>query len=91
MKKSELVAALAARVGVPRRVAKEAVDLIFETMARTLAEGGRIEIRGLGTFRVHQYDGYKGRNPKTREPVDVLPKRLPLFRPSRLLNPDGDE
>lgn len=63
---------------------------MFETMARALAEGDRIEIRGLGAFRVHEYNGYEGRNPRTGERVDVLPKRLPLFRPSRLLDPDGD-
>lgn len=87
MKKSDLVASLAERMDVPRKVAKEAVDAVFESMTRALAAGNRIEIRGLGAFRVHEYDGYDGRNPRTGERVEVLPKRLPLFRPSRLLEP----
>ncbi len=92
MKKSDLVAALAKRMNIPRKVAKEAVDVVFDKMTRALAEGDRIEIRGLGAFRVHEYDGYEGRNPRTGARVDVLPKRLPLFRPSRLLEPGaGDE
>ncbi len=85
MKKSDLVAALADEAGISKRMAKEAVDLFFENMARALERGERIEIRGFGSFRVHDYNGYRGRNPRTGEAVDVLPKRLPLFRQSRLL------
>lgn len=85
MKKSDLVEALAAEMGISKRLAKEAVDLFFQKMSQSLERGERIEIRGFGSFRVHHYDGYRGRNPRTGEAVDVLPKRLPLFRQSRLL------
>lgn len=90
MKKSDLVEALAAEAGLPRRVAKEAVDLFFESLVQALEQGERIEIRGFGSFRVHEYRGYEGRNPRTGERVDVLPKRLPLFRQSRLLEVDDE-
>ena len=86
MKKSDLVERLAEEMDVSKRVAKEAVDLFFETMARVLERGERIEIRGFGSFRVHHYSGYEGRNPRTGEAVDVLPKRLPLFRQSKLID-----
>ena len=42
--------------------------------------GERIEIRGLGSFKVKSYDGYKGRNPKTGEMIDVARKKLPFFK-----------
>ena len=90
MKKSDLVTALAEEMGISKRMAKEAVDLFFEVMTRSLERGDRIEIRGFGSFRVHRYNGYRGRNPRTGETVDVLPKRLPLFRQSRLLEVDDD-
>jgi integration host factor subunit beta len=49
-------------------------------MSAALAEGDRVEIRGLCTFYVKEYKSYKGRNPKTGENVQVAPKRLPFFK-----------
>jgi len=40
----------------------------------------QIEIRGLGSFKVKSYDGYRGRNPKTGELTKVKPKKLPFFK-----------
>ena len=45
-----------------------------------LAEGGRVEIRGLCSFYVKDYKAYTGRNPKTKEAVSVAPKKLPFFK-----------
>lgn len=90
LKKSDLVATLSEETGISKRLAKEAVDLFFEMMAKALERGERIEIRGFGSFRVHNYNGYRGRNPRTGHSVEVLPKRLPLFRQSRLVDIDED-
>jgi len=46
----------------------------------TLTKGGRIELRGFGSFCVREYDAYTGRNPKNGKKVDVKPKRLPFFK-----------
>jgi integration host factor subunit beta len=59
------------------------VDMMFQNMADTLAQGGRIEIRGFGTFQVRHYDGRQGRNPKTGEIVEVSAKRVPFFKAGR--------
>jgi len=93
MNKSDLVAKLAAEHGISKRLAKQVVDLIFEAMAKAMVDGERIELRGFGSMRLHQYAGYRGRNPRTGEPVDVLPKRLPLFRQSKMMEvkPDRDD
>lgn len=95
MKKSDLVESLAREMGISKRLAKEVVDAFFEMKANALQRGERIEIRGFGSFRVHKYNGYRGRNPRTGDSVEVLPKRLPLFRQSRLLDvldeKDGNE
>jgi len=42
--------------------------------------GGRIEIRGFGSFVVRNYEAYTGRNPKTGETIQVAPKKLPFFK-----------
>ena len=45
-----------------------------------VAKGDRVEIRGLCSFFVKEYQSYQGRNPKTGERVQVAPKRLPFFK-----------
>jgi integration host factor subunit beta len=49
-------------------------------MSEALARGDRVEIRGLCSFYVKEYESYKGRNPKTGERVQVGPKKLPFFK-----------
>jgi len=80
MNKSELVETLASENGLTYKKAEEIVNLIFDAMADTLTSGGRIEIRGFGSFVVKDYKSYMGRNPKTGEVIKVSPKRLPFFK-----------
>ncbi len=80
MTKSDLVNALAARADITQARAEQVVNVIFESMADSLVKGEGIEIRGFGSFSVRDYRGYTGRNPRTGEPVDVAPKRLPFFK-----------
>jgi len=80
MNKSELVEALANKEGLTYKKAEEIVNLIFDSMSETLTRGGRIEIRGFGSFVVKDYKAYMGRNPKTGEVIEVRPKKLPFFK-----------
>jgi len=80
MNKSDLVEALSEGENLTRTKAEEVVNLFFGEMTNALAAGERVEIRGLGSFKVKSYDGYKGRNPKTGKPIKVKPKRLPFFK-----------
>ncbi|HIC85069.1 MAG TPA: integration host factor subunit beta [Desulfobacterales bacterium] len=80
MNKSQLIEALAKEENLPIKKAEEVVNTVFGEMEKALIRGERIEIRGLGSFKVKYYEGYKGRNPKTGEIIDVAPKRLPFFK-----------
>lgn len=80
MNKSELVERLAAQKDISNKRAEEIVNLVFSSMTEALAEGDRIEIRGLGSFVIKDYGSYTGRNPKTGEPITVSPKKLPFFK-----------
>jgi integration host factor subunit beta len=80
MNKSELVEALASERDLTYKKSEEIVNIIFDSMAETLAQGGRIEIRGFGSFVVKDYKSYMGRNPKTGEIIQVKPKKLPFFK-----------
>lgn len=90
MNKSDLTEALSKDVGLPIRKAEEVVKTVFNTMANALTKGDRVEIRGLGSFKVKKYKGYKGRNPKTGKPIKVKPKNLPFFKCSRELKERAD-
>jgi integration host factor beta subunit len=63
-----------------RRDTEVIVNSVFDSMASTLRSGGRIEIRGFGSFIVKQRQGREGRNPRTGRLVTVPPKRLPFFK-----------
>ena len=56
------------------------VNIVFDGFTNELKNGGRIEIRGFGSFTVREYGAYDGRNPKTGNAVSVKPKRLPFFK-----------
>jgi integration host factor subunit beta len=80
MNKSELIEQLAIKTDIPVKRAEDIVNIIFNSMTEAMVEGRRIEIRGLGSFVVKDYDTYTGRNPKTGELITVNPKKLPFFK-----------
>jgi integration host factor subunit beta len=80
MNKSDLIEALAAKENLTEKQADDTINRIFAGFTDALKKGGRIEIRGLGSFTVREYKAYAGRNPKTGEIVDVRPKKLPFFK-----------
>ena len=80
MNKSELVKALADQANISLDEATLVVNTFVDSMKDSLLEGGRVEIRGFGSFKVKEYGSYAGRNPRTGEKVAVEPKRLPFFR-----------
>ncbi|MDO9212143.1 MAG: HU family DNA-binding protein [Deltaproteobacteria bacterium] len=71
--------------------AKTIVNTIFSSMATAVARGERIEIRGFGNFTVRTYQAYQGRNPRTGNKVDVLPKKLPFFKVGKELKERVDK
>lgn len=85
MNKSELIKALADESNLPFEDASLVVNTFIDTMKKSLIAGERIEIRGFGSFKIKDYGGYAGRNPKTGERVAVVPKRLPFFRAGKEL------
>ena len=80
MNKLDLIAALKNKTELTKSEATAVVDLFFNEMANALAEGDRVEIRGLCSFYIKKYKAYAGRNPKTGEPSKVKPKKLPVFK-----------
>jgi integration host factor subunit beta len=80
MNKAQLIEVLAKQEGLTLKKAETVVNIFFDSVSEGLAEGDRAEIRGFGSFKVKEYEGYTGRNPKTGEVIEVTPKRLPFFK-----------
>lgn len=80
MNKSELIEQLSIKRDISNKKAEDVVNIIFNSLADAMVAGERIEIRGLGSFVIKDYDTYTGRNPKTGEPIKVRPKKLPFFK-----------
>jgi integration host factor subunit beta len=80
MNKADLIQALKDFNHLSRSEAEKIVALFFDKMSEALAQGDRVEIRGLCSFFVKKYGEYNGRNPKTGEKVKIKPKKLPFFK-----------
>lgn len=86
MTRSDLIARLAERH--PQLLAKDAelaVKVILDALSSTLASGGRIEIRGFGSFALNYRPPRLGRNPKSGEKVQVPAKYVPHFKAGKEL------
>jgi integration host factor subunit beta len=85
MTKADLVEEVIRVTELPRKESEMVVETIFDSVIHALQANDKIEIRGFGSFRTRQRRGRVGRNPKTGAKVDVPPKRIPFFKPSKEL------
>ena len=86
MTKSELIERIAGKqTQLSAKDVELAVKSILEYMSEVLEEGGRIEIRGFGSFSLHYRVPRIGRNPKTGSPVALSGKYVPHFKPGKEL------
>lgn len=84
--KSELIERVVAKQKqLSARDVELAIKTMLEEMSQTLATGGRIEIRGFGSFSLHYREPRVGRNPKTGEAVELKGKYVPHFKPGKEL------
>ena len=85
MTKSELISTLHEQSYLSHRDVKLAVGMLLDHMSQTLAEGGRIEIRGFGSLSLNYRPPRTGRNPATGDAVTVQARYVPRFRPGKEL------
>lgn len=84
--KSELIESIADRYEMlSSRDVELAIKTMIDSMAQVLATGGRIEIRGFGSFSLHYRAPRIGRNPKTGDTVKLTGKYVPHFKPGKEL------
>jgi integration host factor subunit beta len=85
MTRADLTEAVYQTIGLPLKESDVVVCAIFDGIVRALRSGDKVEIRGFGSFHTRQRRARIGRNPKTGARVEVPPKRIPFFKPSKEL------
>ncbi len=84
--KADLAKILSDEIDCKNTMAKQAVDVLFETLAEAIIEGERIEIRGFGSWEVKRTNARpRARNPRTGEEVYVPARRKVGFKPGKIL------
>ena len=86
MTKSELITLLSDRFSqLVQKDAELSVKTIIDSLSKSLSSGGRVEIRGFGSFSLNHRPARLGRNPKTGEKVNIPEKFVPHFKPGKEL------
>ena len=85
MNKTELIAEVAKKCGLSKKDAEKAVTASFDTIAEALCQGDKVQIVGFGGFETKQREARMGRNPKTKESIEIAASRSPQFKPGKAL------
>ena len=85
MVKEQIVSKISEKIGLTRVDSSRIVDTIFDEIAAVLKEGGRVELRGLGTFGTKLRAARVARNLKTNESINISERRVSFFKAGREL------
>lgn len=85
MNKTDLINAVAEQSELSKKDAAKAVDAVFDSITKTLKEGGKVQLVGFGSFEVRERSARKGRNPQTGEEIDIPASKNPAFKPGKQL------
>ena len=85
MNKTELIAAVAAKTGMSKKDAEKAVAATVDAITESLVKGDKVQVSGFGIFEVKTREARVGRNPRTKETIQIPATRLPQFKASNTL------
>lgn len=85
MNKTELIAAVAEKTGMTKKDAERVINATIETITASLVKGDKVQISGFGIFETKKREARVGRNPRTKETIQIPATRLPVFKASKAL------
>ena len=86
MTKADIVENVYEKLGVySKKEAAEIVEVVFEQIKDTLADGEKLKISGFGNFVVREKAERIGRNPKTGDKITITARKVLTFKPSQVL------
>ena len=83
MNKTELIAKVAEDTGLTKKDAAAAVESVLASITDTVAAGEKVSLIGFGTFERKHREARTGRNPRTKEAVDIPASNAPSFKPGK--------
>ena len=91
MNKTELITAVATRSGINKKDAETAISTALEIISNQLSQGEKVQLAGFGSFEVKVREARVGRNPRTKEAIEIPASKAPVFKPSKLLKEAVDK
>ena len=85
MNKAELIAAVAAAANVSKKDAEAVISATLDTIAAAMKEGDKVQLVGFGSFEVKTRAARTGRNPRTKEVVEIPASKVPTFKAGKAL------
>ena len=85
MNKTELIALAAEQAGMTKKDAERCINAAVDTICAALVKGEKVQISGFGTFEAKTREARVGRNPRTKESIEIPATRVPAFKASQAL------
>ena len=85
MNKAELINAVAASTGFSKKDAETVVSATLDAITAALQEGEKVQLVGFGSFEVKKRAARIGRNPKTKETIEIPASVVPVFKAGKAL------
>ena len=80
MNKTELIAEIACKAGISKKDAEKALAATVETITDSVVKGDKVQLVGFGSFELKCRPARVGRNPKTKEAIEIPASRVPVFK-----------
>ncbi len=85
MNKIELIAAISEKTGMTKKDAEKALLAVVDTITETVIKGDKVTLVGFGSFETKTREARMGRNPKTKEAIEIPATRVPVFKAGKAL------
>ena len=85
MNKTDLIAVAAEKSGVSKKDAERLINAAIDSIVASLSKGEKVQLSGFGTFEVKEREARMGRNPRTKEAVEIPATKAPVFKASKAL------
>ena len=80
MNKNELISAIAEKSGMTKKDAEKALVAVIDTLTEAMVKGDKVSLAGFGAFETKTREARMGRNPKTKETIEIPATRVPVFK-----------
>ena len=85
MNKAELINVVSEAAEVPKKDAETVITATLDAITDALKEGEKVQLVGFGSFEVKARAARVGRNPKTKEPIEIPASKVPVFKAGKVL------